>query len=340
MVVPSELSTLAAQCWQFIGITDDLAADDAWIRRTVFGRDVFVQRFDGALRGYHNVCSHRGFPLRCDRSGAGPVRCGFHGWTYNKAGVPTTIPRNAELFGLSREQREALALTAIRVEAIGRFLFAAFDAPQDLASYLGPYADVYRAVSAALGPVVLRESHELAADWTLHAEISFDDYHLTAIHGSTFGAGASAPLHQFVYRRDGLHSCYLRRRDPDWSFDQFWSDVRAGVMDQTGYKIFNIFPGIILATTRDAVIASATFPLGPGRTLLDADVFAWQGGTDEAAHRDVATYFARVFAEDREACERWQSGAPHRAVLGRLEERVAWFREAHAAVMARRGEGE
>ena len=335
MTFAAEQSALAERCWQFIGITDDVATDDAWIRRTVFGRDAFVQRFDGELRGFYNVCAHRGFPLRCERSGAGPVRCGFHGWAYNKDGVPTTVPRNAELFGLSREQREALALPPVRVETIGRFVFAALGPAPDLATYLGPFADVYRAVSSALGPLVLRESDELAADWKLHAEISFDDYHLSAIHGTTFGAGDPAPLHQFVYRRDGLHSCYLRRRDPDWSFDGFWADVRAGVMDQTGYKIFNAFPGIILATTRDAVIASATFPLAADRTQLDAYVFTWRGGADEAAQRDIAAYFAIVFGEDREACERWQRGAPRRTVLGALEERVAWFRDTYAQITDR-----
>lgn len=335
MTFLAEQRALAAKCWQFIGVTDDLATDDAWIRRDLFGQSVFVQRFEGELRGFHNVCAHRGFPLRCERFGTGPVRCGFHGWGFNRDGVPTTIPRNAELFSLTREQRTALALPAIRVEAIGRFVFAARGNAPDLASYLGPYADVYRAVSAALGPLVLRESDELAADWKRHAEIAFDDYHLASVHGTTFGAREPAPLHEFVYRRDGLHSCYLRRRDPDWSFDGFWRDVAAGTMDQTGYKIFNVFPAILLATTRDAVIASAVFP-GPASTCrLDSYLFRWTGAPAEGTD-DITAYFRAVFREDREACERWQGGAPPGTTLGKLEERIAWFREAYEEITASR----
>lgn len=332
----AEQRALARACWTLVGITDELAGEDAWIRRTVFGADVFVQRFAGELRGFHNACAHRGFPLRREAAGVGPVKCGFHGWAYNRDGVPVTIPRNAELFGLSREQREALALPSVRVDVIGRFVFAALGDAPPLDDYLGPYADIVRATAAALGPVVLRDSAVMAADWKRHVEISLDDYHLSSIHGTTFGAGDPLPLHSAVYRRDGRHSCYLKRRDPDWSFDGFWRDVAGGVMDRTGYKIFNLFPGIVLATMRDVCIASTVVPLSAERARVDNYVLAWREAplTDDAAAQ-ISAYFTTVFREDREACERWQTGSPDRAVLGKLEERVAWFREAYAEVTRR-----
>lgn len=333
MTFDAEQRALAAQCWQFIGVADDLAADDAWIRSTLFGRDVFVQRFEGELRGFDNACAHRGFPLRRARAGTGPVRCGFHGWAYNKDGVPTTIPRNAELFGLSREQRAALALPAIRVAAIGRFVFGALGAARDLVSYLGPYADVYRAIDAALGPRLAFESHAIAADWKLHAEVSLDDYHLASVHETTFGAGEPLGTDNVVYRRDGLHSCYLKRRDAGWSFDGFWQGVAAGAMDRTGYKIFNAFPGMVIAATRDMCFASSTTALAADRCRVDTHMYSWADAlpTTDAA-RDIVAYFSTVFGEDREVCARWQQGAPRVTVLGKLEERIAWFREAYSAI--------
>jgi phenylpropionate dioxygenase-like ring-hydroxylating dioxygenase large terminal subunit len=334
----AEQRALARACWQLVGITDDLAGDDAWIRRSLFGTDMFVQRFEGELRAFYNACAHRGFPLRREDAGSGPVKCGFHGWAYNRDGVPTTIPRNAELFGLSREQREALALPAIRVDVIGRFVFAALGAAPPLGEYLGLYADILRATSGATGPLVFRDSAEIAADWTRHAEISLDDYHLSSIHGTTFGAGEPLPLNSAVYRRDGLHSCYLKRRDPDWSFDGFWRDIAAGQMDRTGYKIFNMFPGVVLATMRDVCIASTVVPLSTNRSRVDNYVLAWRDAplTDDAAAQ-ITAYFTTVFREDHAACERWHLGDPGRAVLGKLEERVGWFREAYVEVIRREG---
>ena len=332
----AEQRALAGACWQLVGIGDDLAHDDAWIRRSVFGTDAFVQRFEGELRGFHNVCAHRGFPLRQAPAGVGPVRCGLHGWGYNKDGVPTTVPRNAELFELTRDRRIELALPAIRVEAIGRFVFATRGAGPTLAGYLGPYASVLRAIDATLGDVILRQSVELAADWKLHAEISHDDYHLGAIHATTFGAGEPPPLHQFVYRRDGRHSCYLKRRDPDWSFDGFWRDVEAGAFDHTGYKIFNCFPSTIVATTREVCVASATQAIAPGRCRLDSYLFTWRSAPPAPeAVAPLVEYFATVFREDGEACEAWQRGAPRPSVFGALEERIGWFRDSYAAITGR-----
>ena len=338
MTFHEEQRALAAQCWQLVGITDDFTDDDAWLRRTLFGIDVFVQRFGEDLRGFRNVCAHRGFPLRVAERGTGPVKCGFHAWGYNKDGVPTSIPRNAELFGLSREQREALALPGVRVETVGRFVFASLSptAPA-VADYLGPYADVYRATSANLGEPLAYGSEEMDADWKRHAEITLDDYHLGNVHASTFGATGELAPHQVVYRRDGLHSCYLKRRDPDWSFDGFWRDVPNGVMDRTGYKIFNAYPGLVLATTRDVCIASATYALSVSRARVDTYLIGWREAPPASpqAAREIVDYFETIAREDREACERWQLGQPSRAVLGKLEERVAWFREAHAQIMAR-----
>jgi len=337
----AEQRALAATCWQLVGLRDALEISNSWIRCTVFGVDTFVQSFDGELRGFHNVCAHRGFPLRRDPAGVGPVQCGFHGWAYNRDGIPTSVPRNAELFGLSREQRVALALPELRVATIGRFVFASVATiGPSLEQFLGPYADVFRAVSARLGAVVHSESIVLRANWKLFAEITLDDYHLGTVHPTSFGAGEPAPLYQFVYRRDGLHSCYLKRRDADWSFEAFWTAVRVGDMDPTGYKIFNCMPGFLLAATRDACVVTSVTALASDRTVVHSQVFVWRDPAPDAdACRAIAHYWASLFREDRETCERWQGGNQSYSVLGRLEERIAWFRDAYADVILRGGGG-
>lgn len=84
-----EMEALAGSSWQFFCTTDDLACANNWVRRKVFGADIFVQNFVGELRGYHNVCQHRGFPRRREPRGNGTVQCLFHGWAYNPHGVPS-----------------------------------------------------------------------------------------------------------------------------------------------------------------------------------------------------------------------------------------------------------
>lgn len=225
-----------------------------------------------------------------------------------------------------------------RVAAIGRFVFATGASEDALSAYLGPYADYLRAISPLLGDVILSESAEVAANWKLFVEITLDDYHLGTIHPTTFGAGEAIESHRLVYRRDGLHSCYLRRRDAHWSFDGFWRDLPSGVVDRMGYKIFQLFPSALVMGMYECVIAGAVHPLTADRSVVTNRVITWSDRvSDEAARRDLAAFLGTVFREDRDACAQWQTSVGQLArapTLGRLEERVAWFHEAYEEVMA------
>src|SRR6476646_3966137 len=74
------------QIWTLLGLTTDVPNDGDWIRGTLGGRSVFVQRFGDTLRGFENRCAHRFYPLRIKDKGSGPIRCGFHHWQYDKEG--------------------------------------------------------------------------------------------------------------------------------------------------------------------------------------------------------------------------------------------------------------
>ena len=54
---------------------------------------VLVRDGDGALRGFVNVCRHRGHPV-CDGSGAREtLQCPYHAWTYGLDGTLRSAPR-------------------------------------------------------------------------------------------------------------------------------------------------------------------------------------------------------------------------------------------------------
>jgi choline monooxygenase len=332
-----ELNRLAECTWQFLGLTDELANDGDWLRRTLLGRNVFVQNSGGELQGFLNVCSHRGFPLRCGDSGNGIVQCGFHGWVYDSRGVPVGIPRNAELFQLDTAAQEALALPRVRLQTAGRFVFVAFgNGPSPLREYLGAYVSVLDAVSFRMSTPFFHDQTPTAANWKLCMEVTFDDYHPPTLHPTTLGLGELKP-HQFFYRRDGLHSCFLKRRDPDWTFETYWRDLDSGILDTTGYKIHQVFPNFLLAILPDSTIFSRYEPAADDRTTVETYRCDWAGKTlDDESRRASAEEALTFLREDRTAAERQQvviKQRQHALVLGALEERVGWFHEALDSVM-------
>jgi nitrite reductase/ring-hydroxylating ferredoxin subunit len=45
---------------------------------------------DGIIRGFHNICRHRGFPVVSKEHGCSSViGCRYHGWSYNSKGELT-----------------------------------------------------------------------------------------------------------------------------------------------------------------------------------------------------------------------------------------------------------
>src|ERR1700690_3970901 len=73
----AERAHLFERSWQLVGLCSDLARHQDFITAELAGRSVVIQNFDGALRGFHNVCSHRHARLRSANCGNGLLRCPY-----------------------------------------------------------------------------------------------------------------------------------------------------------------------------------------------------------------------------------------------------------------------
>lgn len=334
----AELTTLGRRCWQFVGTTDELGPD-GWVRVRVWGIDVFVQNYRGQLRGYHNVCQHRGFPIRREREGRGPAICGFHAWNYDEHGVPVGVARNSELFRFTREERQAMALPPVRVETVGKLVFAALDAEvPPLREYLGRYARLIETISARLGARRQRATAEPRANWKLCYEVTLDEYHVQFVHPESFRADP-IPVWGCVYERDGVHSQLLRRRTADWSFGSFWDDAARGEYEFAGYKIHHLFPNLLIAVARGVIVVTTFVPLEHDRTATEYRMFEVIGDPyDDAWWDGAVANDAQISGEDRAVAEAQQEVMAQLSrppVFGALEERVAWFHEAYETEVGR-----
>ena len=239
------------------------------------------------------------------------------------------------------ELRAAMGRAPARVEILGRFVFVALASSiAPLRELLGTFADVVDAASTHLGRIIYSETEVARANWKHCVEITLDDYHAAAVHPTTFGSGTQMALHNYVYERHGRHSCYLKRRDPDWQFDGFWRDTHAGRFDRTGYKIFNVFPNAIFASMGAMYGATVCTPLDVERTSLLTIIFDWHESPIAADDVPAVVAYCKTFLrEDREVCGGLQEAAAINArpglvpLFGKLEERIAWFQESYQALM-------
>lgn len=135
---------------------------------------------DGTLRGFHNVCRHRGHELLAPGSTrrGRAIRCPYHDWVYGLDGACRATPR----FGAEVDLAEFLLVPA-RVEEWHGWVFAnvSGEAPP-LAAQLGNAAMVVDAYDPARLVLGARHDYEVAANWKIVVENYLECYHCAPIH--------------------------------------------------------------------------------------------------------------------------------------------------------------
>jgi phenylpropionate dioxygenase-like ring-hydroxylating dioxygenase large terminal subunit len=344
------------QVWTLVGLTTELRHDGDWISRDLWGHSVFVQRFGDQLKGFENRCAHRFFPLRHGERGNGPIRCGFHGWQYDKEGVAIGIPMCKEFFGCTPKQMNA-RLNPVEIATCGTLIFGRFPGEHStgsLADYLGEMDPILRFMTAgAVSPG--RIDRDVAANWKLAYYITLEDYHIVAVHPSTFGANGPLRSDEYRYYRSGLHSAMLNGEDrAEESLKAMSAACAAGRYEAEGYRIFHIFPNLVVLHIRFFhrwyVLVMQYLATEIGRTTVRSWYFPADFATKSSAIRHLSDRtldipraaamrygIRKIVGEDNAICERLQLVA-HQAsslpLLATEEERIAWFDEAYARVMS------
>jgi len=180
------------RCWILIGFEVELPKAGAHLALTIAGAPVFVVRGqDGALRGFHNTCRHRGSRIVADGKGASArMVCPYHRWTYDLTGALVHAARMGKDF-----QACDHGLHPIHVETCaGAIYVCVADTPPPFAPFrekLAPLLAPHRLQDAKLAyESVLIER----GNWKLAMENARECYHCAASHPElslTFPTGVS-----------------------------------------------------------------------------------------------------------------------------------------------------
>jgi phenylpropionate dioxygenase-like ring-hydroxylating dioxygenase large terminal subunit len=344
--------------WTLLGLTTEITDDGDWIRATLGGRSVFVQRFGDAVVGFENVCAHRFFPLRTKDSGNGPIRCGFHHWQYDRNGRAVGIPKCMEMYGKSPREMD-VRLNPVSIQTCGMLIFGRFpspDATDSLEQFLGDGFAILQAMCDRKTPPHLM-TRKVAANWKLCFHVTLDDYHLVAVHPSTFGKIGYLDPASVLYYRFGDHSAYFHGAGPD-SLKEMTAECRDGSYRPSDYRIFQFFPNLIVVLVCAAqvwyTLVIQYVPVATDRSLMrtwyfpapfPADGQNWRTRLIRALLAPwlpfaVRYYHGTVSREDHQVCERIQSVA-HQIekfpILSLHEQRIRWFEEVYDRAMTSSG---
>ena len=182
-VLEIEERRLFGPSWQYVGPLESVQRPgDQMVGRLLRVPVVVVRDGDGGLRGFLNVCRHRGSVVVPADGNAPRLRCPYHAWTYGLDGTLRSAPQCGP--EIAAEQGD-LGLLPVRVATFGPFVFAsAALAGPPLDAVLGDLAEVVAGVGLDLGGLRRRQrfAYTLAANWKIHLENYLECYHCPVAH--------------------------------------------------------------------------------------------------------------------------------------------------------------
>jgi len=243
----------------------------------VVGESVILLRNDaGALRGFYNVCRHRGAQL-CGTSIPGRVtpagvvgrriRCPYHSWTYSLDGELLATPY------IERVDRSKFALYPVGVDCWGGFVFVNLTP-----SVATPLAEQLGAIPARTSRYPLSRlrvgqcvRYDVAANWKIIAENYNECYHCGGVHPELCdlvpafrrSGGSDLQWERGIPHRDGAYTFTSSGTTTRASFPELNDDERVRHFGEV------LYPNLFLSLSCEHVAAFILRPQGPGRTLID-----------------------------------------------------------------------
>lgn len=312
--------------WYYVGRAEDVPTRGTFLRRQV-GRErvIVVRGRDGVLRGFLNVCRHRGAQLcRTDQGALGnAIRCPYHAWTYGLDGKLITAPNWEAMADLDRA---SYGLHPVQLEVWEGLIWVTFAAdPTPVTDVLLPQiearlGDVAKFERYRMGElrVGARVEYEVAANWKLIYENFQECYHCGTIHPElveTVPAFRSASLGTAGYGTNGFEIAEDRA---SFSLSGTTTLPRLpGLADEDDRRYYGMVltPNCFLSLVSDHVIVHRFEPLSPGRTRAVCE-WLFPAETLAAGEHDVSDaveLFSRVNEQDFAAAEWCQPNMASRA---------------------------
>lgn len=125
LVYKTEVRGVLSQTWQFAGHVSQLVSVGDYFTFSLAGENLFcVRTKEDEIKGFYNVCQHRGHELVNGSGNAALLVCPYHAWSYELSGQLRSGPNIKSVDGFDVS---TVCLTEIKIEEFCGFIFANLD---------------------------------------------------------------------------------------------------------------------------------------------------------------------------------------------------------------------
>jgi phenylpropionate dioxygenase-like ring-hydroxylating dioxygenase large terminal subunit len=242
-VFAAECEKIFRRAWLMVARDSEVPNPGDFIKRTIYplGLDALIVRGkDGVVRGFHNVCAHRGSELVRESEGRTNLFvCPYHAWSYGTDGKCRAIP-GAEFF--PQVDRETIGLSPIHADIWNGFVFLNFDVTpkQTLGTFLGEVGERYAELPFGEFSHAMEMTLDVDANWKSVLDAFNESYHVPILHKKTLPDFPHPDNPHSVYYDTAFwppHASHMIQGNPDWRPE---SDVIKFVIAKAGITSLRI----------------------------------------------------------------------------------------------------
>ena len=317
-IFAEEQAKIFSSQWVLVGHQSQIGkSGDHFVAEVADESLIIVRDQKGEVRGFYNICRHRGTRLCATSSGhSSALQCPYHAWTYALDGRLVGAPHMDEVPGFDKAE---YSLHAIHLELWEGFIFVSLsETPVPLEEIFGPLSGKFSHWNLPKLRSVKRIEYDVNANWKLIFENYSECYHCPGVHP------ALQKLTPYdLAENDLCEGPFLGGFMPITNGKSLTmtgnacalpvGDIKAE--DHARVFYYSIFPNMLLSMHPDYVMVHQVWPQSCERTRIVCD---WFFHPDASAHSDFRPDDAVEFwditnKQDWHVCELSQQGIASRA---------------------------
>jgi len=267
------------------------------------------------IRGFYNVCRHRGTRLKEEKSGQGMgIQCPYHAWTYGLDGRLLGAPHMDEVPGFDKS---CYALHPVSLELWEGFIFV------NLARKPIPLTKWFAALSGKFSDwdlsnlqVAKRIEYVVQANWKLIFENYSECYHCPGVHPMLSKVSPYDSAENELTEGPFLGGFMKINRGKSLTMSgnacalPLNGKIRQGKEQMERVFYYSIFPNMLLSMHPEYIMVHQIWPQTPERTLILCDWF-FHGKAFERPDfnpEDAIEFWDMTNRQDWHVCELSQAG--------------------------------
>lgn len=282
--------------WNVIGHVNQLQSIGDFILGEAAGNPIIIIKGnDNKIRGFYNVCRHRGGPLALEKGCAKMIQCKYHGWTYTLEGMLRGVPRfdRVDLF-----DKKDYGLVPVNIDTWEGLIFVNIsDKPASLKEKMSGISERIQPYDLKKKKFYKRVTYDINCNWKVYIDNYLEGYHVPYVHPE---------LTKFLNYREyktEIFENYSLQSSPVKEEGNYFKE-------SGGVFYYFVYPNWMMNILPGRLQMNIVIPESYNKTRVIFDYYYDDVASDKAIKiiEEDLNYSDKVQQEDIEICERVQKG--------------------------------